>query len=145
MPGVAGYTTLMIKAHADFWPAAVPSAPRDDALLEALLTLGLPELSSAEDFCAVETYVRTAGRRNARDDELPADAHTQRALLFWVYPARMWGPCREAMDKETGLLTVQRHGLLMTVEEGAFVGEVLEQAREHLRVGTLRHVHDTPP
>lgn len=112
-----------------------------DSLLHAFLSLGLPELSSAENFCAVETYVRTAGRRNRADDELPENGRTERGLLFWVYPSRLWGPYRKTVDKETGRVKVERHGLLMTVEEGARVGDVLDGAREGLTIGVLRHVH----
>ncbi|KZV97420.1 hypothetical protein EXIGLDRAFT_730636 [Exidia glandulosa HHB12029] len=151
MQSLTGCMTLQsLKESAEhmFAPAPTFSPPEgqahDETLLRAFLTLGLPELSSAEDFCAVETYVRTVGRRKDDEDELPADARTSRALMFWVYPARMWGPCRETLDKTTGRLKLERHGLFMTVEQGVRVGDIVEKARQYLQVGVLKHVHVTP-
>lgn len=137
MQSLTGCATLQsLRTHLEHWPRQ-QSPPQNQNFLDAFLVLGLPELSSAEDFCAVETYVRTAGRR----DELPADGRTERALMFWVYPARMWGPCRETVEKATGRLKRECHGLFMTVEQGVMVQDVVQMAKENLSLGELRHVH----
>ncbi|KAH9950763.1 hypothetical protein B0H21DRAFT_459295 [Amylocystis lapponica] len=106
------------------------------ALLAALLTIDLDEISSADDYEAIAGYVAARGRAGE-------DGRTRRGLVLWGYPTCEGGPCRTFADGH-----VERHGVLFTVERGARAQQVVQQARVAIPAGGIAHVHvaaEIPP
>lgn len=127
----------------DKWPYTVArsssSSSVEEKLLHALLILDHDEISNADDCEPVERYLVGAGRRRKR--HLERDGRTERSVVFWVYPTGLWGPYRRLTDEETGAERIEKHGLLLTVEEGALIQDVVQRAREGLVMGEIRHEH----
>lgn len=101
------------------------------ALLAALLAapLNIDEVSSAEDFVAFEQYVI----HHCMPDE---NGITQSGHLVWLYPEGLY---RTYHETEEG--NIEHHGLLVTIERGARLSDVVERARSCLRGGVLAHEH----
>lgn len=101
------------------------------SLLSALLVAGkLDEISNAEDYAAVERYVKSAGKA----DET---GKTTSGVAFWLYPTGLHGPYHVGDDG-----AVQQHGILVTAEPGVVVGDVVQKARAvPLTENKLVHEH----
>ena len=97
-------------------------------LLSAILAAGrLDEISTAEG--AIESYIRTQGHV----DEI---GRLRSGLTFWVYPTGGKGPYEETESGE-----VLKHGLLVTIERGAWVDEAVRRAEEGLPETSISHLH----
>lgn len=133
----------------DKWPFSIARSPAlttdlSERLLHILLILDHDEIPnySAE---SVEQYVCNRGRRRNKGRNLAPDGTTQRAFWFWFYPTGLLGPYRELTDDDTGEERLEKHGLLVTVEEGAQVQDVVRGAMDGLVMGELRHTHIAAP
>lgn len=125
------------ESQANQWPfSAARSTPissttstnnaQTHPLLPSLLAAAhLDELSSADAYAAIASYVRSQGRSSPSPDS--TSEHTTVGLTFWVYPTGLKGPYHVTDEGE-----VRKHGVLMTVERGASVDEVVRRAREAL-------------
>ena len=49
-------------------------------------------------------------------------------VVFWVYPTGLHGPYHETKDRQ-----IKQHGVLLTIEPGVSVAEVVSKARAGLR------------
>ncbi|KZV97437.1 hypothetical protein EXIGLDRAFT_366375 [Exidia glandulosa HHB12029] len=125
------------------WPYTVARSPSSssagDKLLHALLVLDHDEISDTDDCEGVERYLISAGRR--KKPHLDRNGRVHRSVIFWLYPTGRWGHYRRVRDEETGEERLEKHGLLITVEEGALIQDVVQRAREGLVMGELRHEH----
>lgn len=109
----------------------------NNPLLASLLaTDSLDEISTAENFGAVERYIRNQGR-------LDSAGRTTSGLMFWVYPTGMRGPYHIGSlgqdEEERGEVTT--HGLLVTVERGAALSDAVATIRLEFRMSGISHVH----
>ncbi|TCD62548.1 hypothetical protein EIP91_006753 [Steccherinum ochraceum] len=105
-------------------PTSSNTTTQTHPLLPSLLAAAhLDELSSADAYAAIASYVRTQGRSTSTS----TPEHTTVGLTFWVYPTGLKGPYHVTDEGE-----VKQHGVLMTVERGASVDEVVRRAREAL-------------
>ncbi|KZT02319.1 uncharacterized protein LAESUDRAFT_413090 [Laetiporus sulphureus 93-53] len=95
-------------------------------LLAALLASEcFDEISNVEDFGSVRDYIVGHGRSDADG-----------RLAFWVYSTGLHGPFHET---EEG--TIERHGLLVTIERRAKVQDAMRRIREESSIGGIGHVH----
>ncbi|KIJ67356.1 hypothetical protein HYDPIDRAFT_84836 [Hydnomerulius pinastri MD-312] len=95
----------------------VPDGPE---LLAALLAAGdIDEISDAEDFASVGNYVNGIGHSSR--------GKTAVGLVFWLYPTGLHGPTRKLEDG-----TIEYHGILVTVEPGVDVKEIIDGLRNRL-------------
>jgi hypothetical protein len=99
-------------------------------LLQALLTTTtLDEISNANDFAAVQNYVKYQAKADVF-------GRTTVGLVFWVYPTGLYGPYHQTEDHR-----IKQHGILLTVEPGALVADVVNTARAGLVDGVIVHHH----
>ncbi|KAH9475279.1 hypothetical protein JR316_0012390 [Psilocybe cubensis] len=113
----------------------------NNPLIASLLaTDAFDEISTAEDFGAVERYIRNQGR-------VDSAGRTTIGLVFWVYPTGMRGPYHigsledHGDHQEEGSGRVSTHGLLVTVERGAALGDAVTTIRVECRTSGISHVH----
>ena len=114
------------------WPCSVARSTGEKShdLLQALLaTSAFDEISNADDFTGVQNYARNRGKADH-------SGKTTVGLVFWVYPTGLYGPYHETEDKQ-----IKEHGVLLTVEPGALVSEVVERARAALKDDIVVHEH----
>jgi len=114
------------------YPYTIARSTRSDsdALLASILAAGsLDELSNAEDFSAVEGYIRNTGR-------VDSSSKTTIGLLFWVYPTGLHGPYHETQEAE-----IEQHGTLVTVESGASSTDALAKIKRGFNLSGIGHVH----
>ncbi|PPQ77860.1 hypothetical protein CVT25_015356 [Psilocybe cyanescens] len=113
----------------------------NNALLASILaTDSMDEISTAEDFAAVERYIRNQGR-------VDGAGRTTCGVMFWVYPTGMRGPYHvgsleqdpEEGDEQGG--EVKTHGMLVTVERGAALSDALATIKLEHRLSGISHVH----
>ena len=110
----------MSEINSKPWPLSVArsTGAENNDLLHALLAAStFDEISNADDFTAVEGYIQNQGRV---DDS----GKTTVGLVFWVYPTGLHGPYHETEDRQ-----IKQHGVLLTVEPGVSVAEVVSRAR----------------
>ncbi|KAF5389087.1 hypothetical protein D9757_004952 [Collybiopsis confluens] len=103
------------------WPFSVArstgSENRD--LLHALLCSSvIDEISNVDDYDAVRSYAIHQGK-------VDASGKIAIGLIFWVYPTTLCGPYHENERHE-----MERHGVLLTVEPGTSVEEVVRRAKD---------------
>ncbi|EIN13469.1 hypothetical protein PUNSTDRAFT_129151 [Punctularia strigosozonata HHB-11173 SS5] len=113
------------------WPCTVARSTgtqSKDLLYSLLATADFDEISSADDFNAVKEYISGRGAINQL-------GLTTVGLTFWVYPTGLHGPYHITDEGN-----VEEHGLLLTVESGVAVGDIVEHARAGLKE-TLVHEH----
>lgn len=117
------------------WPfgTAHSTGTECSPLLASILateTLETVAASRESGFQAVEDYIRDGGYRMNSEDRILDN------ITFWVYPAGLSGPYHEAEDG-----SIKQHGLLVTVEQGAKVVDVVMAVkRDFVEEGTA-HVH----
>ncbi|KZT09790.1 uncharacterized protein LAESUDRAFT_722764 [Laetiporus sulphureus 93-53] len=100
-------------------------------LLAALLASEcFDEISNVEDFGGVRDYIVGEGRPDAEG------RLAFKGLAFWVYPTGLHGPFHET---EEG--TIERHGLLVTIERRAKVEDAMRRIREEFSINGIGHVH----
>lgn len=109
---------------------AQSTAAGDPALLSALLASdAFDEISDADNFSAVESYMASRGRVNEA-------GQITAGFAFWLYPTGMYGPFHLADDG-----TVKKHGTLITVERGATIRDAMERVRASVSHDTVTHEH----
>ena len=114
------------------WPLSVArtTGMENYGLLQALLAAStFDEISNADDYAGVQRYVKAQGRA----DDL---GKTTVGLVFWVYPTGLYGPYHE-----TEYHQIKQHGVLLTVEPGVSVAEVVKRAKEGLKDDVIVHEH----
>jgi hypothetical protein len=114
------------------WPISVArtTGTQCSALLQSLLaTSTFDEISNADDYASVHRYVKSQGRADN-------SGNTTLGLVFWVYPTGLYGPYHETEDHK-----IKQHGLLLTVEPGVSVEEVVKRARAGLEDDVIVHEH----
>ncbi|KAF7430380.1 hypothetical protein PC9H_006085 [Pleurotus ostreatus] len=100
------------------------------ALLSALLASdAFDEISDADNFSAVETYMASHGRVNEA-------GQITAGFAFWLYPTGKNGPFHLAEDG-----TVKKHGTLITVERGATMRDAMERVRASVNQDEVTHEH----
>ncbi|KAH9914443.1 uncharacterized protein B0H18DRAFT_959812 [Fomitopsis serialis] len=112
--------------HAQLGPHARP-------LLAAILATGtLTTVASGpgSNFRGVEEHIRGVERW------LDAEDRTLKSLVFWVYPEGLPGPYHETEDGQ-----VKEHGLLVTIERGAKVADMLKAVKGAFVEEGTAHVH----
>ncbi len=122
----------MSQAKPKPWPLSVArtTGTENYGLLHALLaTSSFDEISDADDYTAVQRYVKSQGRA---DDS----GKTTVGLVFWIYPTGLHGPYHE-----TEYHQIKQHGVLLTVEPGVLVAEVVKRARAVLKDDVIVHEH----
>ena len=113
------------------WPLSVSrsTGTENSSLLHALLAAStFDEISNIDDYATVRAYVASTGRAND-------SGMTTVGIVFWVYPTGLHGPYHETDDGQ-----IEQHGVLLTVEAGAPVAEVVETARARL-TSAIVHAH----
>ena len=113
------------------WPLSVSrsTGTENSSLLHALLAAStFDEISNIDDYATVQAYAASAGRAND-------SGMTTVGIVFWVYPTGLHGPYHETDDGQ-----IEQHGVLLTVEAGAPVAEVVETARARL-TSAIVHAH----
>jgi len=77
----------------------------------------------------VQRYVISQGRTDN-------SGKTTLGLVFWVYPTGLYGPYHETEDHQ-----IKQHGLLLTVEPGVSIEEVVKRAKAGLKDNVIVHEH----
>ncbi|KAH9928167.1 uncharacterized protein B0H18DRAFT_264416 [Fomitopsis serialis] len=102
-------------------------------LLAAILaadTHNMVASGPGSDFRSVEEHIR--GVRPWLD----AEDRTLKSLVFWVYPEGLSGPYHETEDGQ-----VKEHGLLVTIERGTKVADMMEAVKGAFVEEGTAHVH----
>ncbi|KAF9806871.1 hypothetical protein IEO21_08493 [Rhodonia placenta] len=102
-------------------------APLIAALLAAQISLD--EISDAEDYTPFTEYIKNRGR--AGDD-----GKIRNGIIVWLYTTGLHGPYHETDDGG-----IEHHGVLLTIESGAKVEDIVARARAALRHGVISHEH----
>ena len=92
----------------------------------------LPAIAASRDsdFQAVDDYIRGGEYRMNSEDRILDN------IIFWVYPAGLSGPHHEAEDG-----SIRQYGLLVTVEQGAKVVDVITAVKSEFVDEGTAHVH----
>jgi hypothetical protein len=96
-----------------------------------LATNAFDEISDADDFASVEEEIRVKGY--ATKD---SGGRTQKGVVFWLYPTGLYGPYHLLEDG-----TPECHGMLVTVEPGVHMQEVVSEMKKRL---TTNGVYSPP-
>ncbi|KAF9222150.1 hypothetical protein BS17DRAFT_783869 [Gyrodon lividus] len=116
------------------WPFAAPRSTASssfDLLMALLAADAFDELSDAEDFAAVENYIKAEGY--VRGDSA---GRTRRGVVFWLYPTGSYGPYHVLEDG-----TPECHGVLVTVEPGVDVQGFMSELKNRF---TTHGVYSPP-
>ena len=135
MSGTALDGHLSVDQETRPWPfdTARTTAAECIPLLASILTTDtLPTVAASRDsgFQEVDDYIRDGQYRINSEDRLLDN------VTFWVYPAQFSGPYHEADDG-----SIKQHGLLVTVEQGATVENVMAAVKGGFVDEGTAHVH----
>jgi len=110
---------------------SVDESTNSSVLLASILAAGsLDEISNADNFAAVETYIRRQGHVDAQTGKL------QSGLVFWLYPTGLHGPYHATQEGD-----IAHHGTLITIERGALFDDALARARDGVTLRGIKHLH----
>ncbi|KAF5345000.1 hypothetical protein D9757_001473 [Collybiopsis confluens] len=115
------------------WPLSVArsTGSENQDLLHALLcSSAIDEISDVDDYDAVRSYATHQGLKADESGKIAI------GLIFWVYPTTLHGPYHE--NERRG---IEKHGVLLTVESGASVDEVVKRVKDGVRPNEIVHVH----
>jgi len=115
------------------------SLAQSGLILESLLaSCALDEISTAEPgLGALARHLLHAGHVLPALHQRPREEQVLRGgVAFWLYPTGGKGPFEKLEDGR-----VRKHGLLLTVERGATVGDVLREVEGKLPERGIEHLH----
>lgn len=119
-------TTISQTQRWPFTAARSTASDCSDLLTALLATSAFDEISDIENLEGVERYIKHKGFVDG--------GRTRKGMTFWFYPTGLHGPYRYL---EGG--AIERHGILLTVEDGVDVEEFMSELRNRVTKNGVYH------